>query len=117
MASDTRNHFIEIDGVRLHWAEIGEASAAPPVVLLHGLNNSCCSWSQVAPLLATDRRVLMPDLPGHGQSSRVCARSACVASGRACIDCACVTDNSWKSSYRRRVQLPPQRGFWRALSG
>jgi pimeloyl-ACP methyl ester carboxylesterase len=70
MANETRDHFIEVDGVRLHWAEFGRASAAPPIVLLHGLNNSCCSWSQVAPLLATDRRVLAPDLPGHGQSDR-----------------------------------------------
>jgi pimeloyl-ACP methyl ester carboxylesterase len=38
--------------------------------LLHGLNNSCLSWSRVAPLFAKDRRVLMPDLPGHGQSER-----------------------------------------------
>ncbi|MET0595683.1 MAG: alpha/beta fold hydrolase [Polyangiaceae bacterium] len=40
------------------------------MVLLHGLNNSCLSWSQVAPWLAVDRRVLMPDLPGHGRSER-----------------------------------------------
>ncbi|HEY1535501.1 MAG TPA: alpha/beta fold hydrolase [Polyangiaceae bacterium] len=59
-----------VEGVRLHWAEVGEASDATPLVLLHGLNNSCLSWSRVAPLLATDRRVLMPDLPGHGQSER-----------------------------------------------
>jgi pimeloyl-ACP methyl ester carboxylesterase len=70
MANEVRDHFVEVDGVRLHWAEIGEPSATPPVVLLHGLNNSCLSWSQVAPLLAKDRRVLMPDLPGHGQSAR-----------------------------------------------
>ena len=61
---------MDVEGVRLHWAELGEGSEAPPVVLLHGLNNSCLSWSRVAPLLATDRRVLMPDLPGHGQSAR-----------------------------------------------
>lgn len=64
------DHFTEIDGVRLHWAEIGETSKAPPVVLIHGLTNSCRSWLQIAPLLAADRRVLMPDLPGHGQSER-----------------------------------------------
>jgi pimeloyl-ACP methyl ester carboxylesterase len=70
MANEARDHFMEVAGVRLYWAEMGEASAAPPIVLLHGLNNSCLSWSQVAPLLATDRRVLMPDLPGHGRSER-----------------------------------------------
>jgi pimeloyl-ACP methyl ester carboxylesterase len=67
---EVRNHFVTVEGVRLHWAEVGEASDATPLVLLHGLNNSCLSWSRVAPLLATDRRVLMPDLPGHGQSER-----------------------------------------------
>jgi len=61
---------LDVEGVRLHWAEVGEESGAPPVVLLHGLNNSYLSWSRVAPLLATDRRVLMLDLPGHGQSGR-----------------------------------------------
>jgi pimeloyl-ACP methyl ester carboxylesterase len=70
MANEVDEHFIEVAGVRLHWAEIGHTSAAPPVILLHGLNNSGLSWSQVAPFFATDRRVLMPDLPGHGQSER-----------------------------------------------
>jgi pimeloyl-ACP methyl ester carboxylesterase len=70
MIIETRDHFVEVEGVRLHWAEVGAASDKPPVVLLHGLNNSSLSWSRVAPLLAMDRRVLMPDLPGHGQSER-----------------------------------------------
>ena len=70
MTIGIRDHFVEIEGVRLHWSEAGEASDTPPVVLLHGLNNSCLSWSCVAALLAADRRVLMPDLPGHGQSER-----------------------------------------------
>ncbi|HEY5374716.1 MAG TPA: alpha/beta fold hydrolase, partial [Polyangiaceae bacterium] len=69
-SNEIRDHFVTVEGVRLHWAEVGKASDAPPLVLLHGLNNSCLSWSRVAPLLATDRRVLMPDLPGHGQSER-----------------------------------------------
>jgi pimeloyl-ACP methyl ester carboxylesterase len=68
--TEISDHFADVEGVRLHWAEVGEASGAPPVVLIHGLTNSCRSWSQTAPLLATDRRVLMPDLPGHGQSQR-----------------------------------------------
>src|SRR5437762_7039024 len=65
-----QEHFTTVEGVRLRWFEIGEASAATPVVLLHGLNNSSLSWAHVAPLLATDRRVLVPDLPGHGRSDR-----------------------------------------------
>lgn len=54
----------------MHWAELGEASQRVPVVLLHGLNDSYLTWKRVAPELAVDRRVLMPDLPGYGLSER-----------------------------------------------
>jgi pimeloyl-ACP methyl ester carboxylesterase len=64
------DHFATVEGVWLHWVELGAASRAAPVVLLHGLNNSCLTWSGVAPLLAADRRVLLLDLPGHGESGR-----------------------------------------------
>lgn len=60
-----------IDGMRLHWCELGpDESAHTPVVLLHGLMDSHLSWKSVAPLLARDRRVLMPDLLGCGLSDR-----------------------------------------------
>ena len=63
-----------IEGVRIHWVELGSSAATcskkPPVVLLHGLADSHLTWRSVAPLLATDRRVLMPDLPGCGYSTR-----------------------------------------------
>ena len=63
-----------VEGTVLHWAELGGNAAAPPsappVVLLHGLTDSHLTWRSVAPLLARDRRVLMPDLPGCGLSSR-----------------------------------------------
>jgi pimeloyl-ACP methyl ester carboxylesterase len=62
--------FRAIDGVGLHWAELGGGYEHAPVVLLHGLNDSHLTWKRVAPLLAIDRRVLMPDLPGYGLSER-----------------------------------------------
>ena len=69
-----RHGRVLIEGTRLHWAELGgndaAESSAPPVVLLHGLTDSHLTWNSVAPLLARDRRVLMPDLPGCGLSSR-----------------------------------------------
>lgn len=58
-----------MDQVLIHWSEVGDGPRVP-TVLLHGLNDSNLSWKRVAPLLATDRRVLMPDLPGHGLSGR-----------------------------------------------
>jgi pimeloyl-ACP methyl ester carboxylesterase len=42
--------------------------SGPPVVLVHGLGGMATNWRLVAPLLAAERRVLVPDLPGHGRS-------------------------------------------------
>lgn len=56
-----------VDGVAMHWVEMGEGR---PLVLLHGLGDSHGAWKAVAPALAERRRVLMPDLAGHGRSSR-----------------------------------------------
>jgi pimeloyl-ACP methyl ester carboxylesterase len=66
----TRHSYSIVDGMRLHWAEMGESSDAPPIVLLHGINDSHLTWKLVAPLLAVHRRVLMPDLLGCGLSDR-----------------------------------------------
>ena len=42
---------------------------ARPLVLLHGVTASAAIWWRVAPALAaTGRRVLAPDLPGHGRT-------------------------------------------------
>jgi pimeloyl-ACP methyl ester carboxylesterase len=59
-----------IDGARIHWAELGARDGSVPLVLLHGLYDCHRTWKYVAPELARDRRVLMPDLPGHGLSGR-----------------------------------------------
>ena len=61
-----KHHSIDLGEVTLHWAEIGEG---PPVLLLHGLNDSHRTWREIWPRVP-GRRVLMLDLPGHGMSSR-----------------------------------------------
>jgi pimeloyl-ACP methyl ester carboxylesterase len=70
MLSAFRHSYRHVEGVHLHWAELGESSAHPPLVLIHGLTDSHLSWRKVAEEFARDRRVLMPDLPGCGLSSR-----------------------------------------------
>jgi pimeloyl-ACP methyl ester carboxylesterase len=40
----------------------------PPLVLVHGLGGMASNWRLVAPALAAERRVIVPDLPGHGGS-------------------------------------------------
>ena len=59
-----------VRGVPIHWREYGRPSKRPPVVMLHGLSDSHLTWKRAAALLAQDRRILLPDLPGHGLSGR-----------------------------------------------
>ena len=65
-----RHHFACIDGVQVHWAELDGGSDRLPLVLLHGLGDSHRTWRPLVARLARGRRVLMPDLPGHGLSGR-----------------------------------------------
>src|SRR5579859_4937364 len=44
------------------------AGSGPPVVLVHGLGGAAPNWRLIAPDLARDHRVLIPELPGHGGS-------------------------------------------------
>ena len=49
----------------LAWGDPGDR----PLVLLHGVTASAAIWWRVGPALAaTGRRVVAPDLPGHGQT-------------------------------------------------
>jgi pimeloyl-ACP methyl ester carboxylesterase len=43
--------------------------AGPPLVLVHGLGGAAVNWLRVAPALAAERRVIVPDLPGHAGSA------------------------------------------------
>ena len=60
--------FVELAGRRFHYLERGDAGS-PGVLLLHGFNQTCHSWDEVAPRLARDRfRVVALDQRGHGDS-------------------------------------------------
>ena len=63
------HHYVtSSDGVRLHVAEAGPATAQP-IVFLHGWSQSHLSWSRQLNGTLTERfRVLAPDLRGHGIS-------------------------------------------------
>jgi pimeloyl-ACP methyl ester carboxylesterase len=41
----------------------------PPLVLVHGLGGAAANWRLLAPALAASRRVVVPELPGHGGSA------------------------------------------------
>ena len=59
---------LEWRGTRLRYAVGGHG---PPLVLVHGLGGTVENWRALAPPLAADHRVLVPDLPGHGHSARL----------------------------------------------
>jgi 4,5:9,10-diseco-3-hydroxy-5,9,17-trioxoandrosta-1(10),2-diene-4-oate hydrolase len=46
-----------------------EAGAGPPLLLLHGHEQSATTWRWVIPALARTHRVLALSLPGHGDSA------------------------------------------------
>ena len=42
--------------------------SGPPILLVHGLGGAAPNWRLIAPSLAAERRVIVPELPGHGGS-------------------------------------------------
>lgn len=57
------SQFVAAGGLRWHVQVLG---AGPPVLLVHGTGASSHSFRALAPLLASDFTVVVPDLPGHG---------------------------------------------------
>src|SRR5215813_6709880 len=61
----TSIHTVEADGVKVFYRAAGDATA-PVVLLLHGFPASSFMFRDLVPRLATDYRVVAPDLPGFG---------------------------------------------------
>jgi pimeloyl-ACP methyl ester carboxylesterase len=58
--------FLQVPGGRLRYLTVGEGE---PLLLVHGLGGAAANWLALAPLLVPGRRLLVPELPGHGDSS------------------------------------------------
>ncbi len=66
--ANLRDHYVEANGVRLHYVEAGEG---PPVVLLHGFPEFWYSWRHQIPALAgAGYRVVAPDMRGYNLSDK-----------------------------------------------
>jgi len=61
------DRFVQVNGLRLHYVEWGDRTA-PPVVMLHGLRGSACTWDLVAQPLSGQYRLLALDQRGRGDS-------------------------------------------------
>jgi pimeloyl-ACP methyl ester carboxylesterase len=60
-------HYAIVHGYRRAYRDLG---SGPVLLLLHGIGDSSATWSSVAPILAADFRVIVPDLLGHGASDK-----------------------------------------------
>ncbi|MEJ8473542.1 alpha/beta fold hydrolase [Roseibium algae] len=61
-----QTHLIDCDDCGIHCRTGGEG---PPLLLLHGYPQSHVMWHKLAPELAKHFTLVIPDLPGYGQSS------------------------------------------------
>ncbi|MBA3734556.1 MAG: alpha/beta fold hydrolase [Actinobacteria bacterium] len=64
--------FVELKGSKMRYFVGGEG---PPLILVHGLGGAAANWTELAPLLARNHTLLVPDLPGHGGSEALPAVS------------------------------------------
>ena len=67
MMAEPEDRFYESQGLRLHYADWGNATA-PPLVLIHGGLDHCRNWDAIARALQPHFHIVAPDLRGHGDS-------------------------------------------------
>jgi pimeloyl-ACP methyl ester carboxylesterase len=67
--ADTKvqDRYAEVSGVKLHYLTAGEGS---PILLLHGYAQTSRMWLPLISKLATQHRVIAPDLRGFGDSAK-----------------------------------------------
>ena len=65
----SRQHVALPDGISLAYVDTGPRDA-PVVLLIHGYTSNARGWVPLLPYLDPSRRYLIPDLRGHGQSSK-----------------------------------------------
>jgi magnesium chelatase accessory protein len=69
------SRFVEAGGLIWHVQEMGrEGDDRPVILMVHGTGAATHSWRDLAPLLASDFRVVAMDLPGHGFTDKPAMR-------------------------------------------
>ncbi len=73
----------EVSAAGLRWrmwragpADLPTGAPAPTLLLLHGTGSSWASWRGCLPALTARCRVIVPDLPGHGDTAAFADRQA-----------------------------------------
>jgi hypothetical protein len=65
-SNDFVSHVAKVDGVTLQFTTGGHGA---PVLLLHGYAETSRMWTPILPVLGEKFTVIVPDLPGIGESS------------------------------------------------
>jgi pimeloyl-ACP methyl ester carboxylesterase len=68
--------FADVRGGRVRYLAAGEGET---LLLVHGLGGSAANWLALAPLLLPGRRLIVPELPGHGGSDPLPAAASLTA--------------------------------------
>jgi pimeloyl-ACP methyl ester carboxylesterase len=63
--------YADVNGIRLYYETHGPADATRTLVLLHGGLGSGEMFAPVLPALSEGRRVILPDLQGHGRTADI----------------------------------------------
>ncbi len=69
MRTESKRIWNEFEERHLEGLRYFVGGSGPPIVLVHGLGGMASNWRLVAPELAAERRVIVPELPGHGGSA------------------------------------------------
>ena len=69
MGTESKRTWNSFEERRLDGLRYFVGGSGPPIVLVHGLGGMASNWRLVAPELAAERRVIVPELPGHGGSA------------------------------------------------
>ncbi|HEU4414972.1 MAG TPA: alpha/beta fold hydrolase [Candidatus Angelobacter sp.] len=67
-----RRHSVQVGNHRVAYSEGGKGE---PLVLVHGFGASADNWNRMAGRLAKRYRLIIPDLPGWGESTRIDSES------------------------------------------
>lgn len=63
--SNASESWVQAEGLKIRFLHAG---AGPALVLVHGLLGYSFNWRRVIPILATERRIIVPDMAGAGFS-------------------------------------------------
>lgn len=71
MGTESKPPLDGLEARRLGSTRYFVGGSGPPVALVHGLGGAASNWRLIAPALAQERRVIVPELPGHGGSGPI----------------------------------------------